>query len=148
MSDLSIPVQEALIARYRGDVTLQGLMAGAAAPEWNIFDQGGSGGIVPTFPYVYAHPFTMATGTLLAMGSDANDLYLLVNVYTKAEGFAQARQIAARLYALTHGPVAGQLTLSSGVNALTLFENRQELEEVQDGLIQRVVDRYKVETQG
>lgn len=148
MSDTSRATQAAFIAKYRNDATLQGLMAPAVSPEWNVFDQGGSGQITPSFPYVYVHPITMALGSLLVLGSDANDIYMQVNVYTKAQGFDQARQIIARLYQLTHGPVAGQFTLSSGANVLTLFDGRQELEETQDGLIQHIADRYKLLNQG
>lgn len=149
MSDLSVPAQAALIARYRNDTTLQGLMTGASGPEWNIFDQGGSGSIAPVFPVVYVHPITMALGSLLVMGQDGTDLYMLVNTFTKAEGFAQARGIATRLYNITHDPQSKTpLVLSSGVSALILFENRQELEETQDGLIQHIADRYKLLLQG
>lgn len=148
MSDTSIATQAAFIAKYRGDTTLQGLLSPATSPEWNVFDQGGSGQITPSFPYVYVHPITMAPGSLLVLGSDANDIYMQVNVYTKEQGFDLARQIMARLYALTHGPVAGQFTLSSGANVLSLFDNRQELEETQDGLIQHIADRYKLFSQG
>lgn len=148
MSDTSIATQAAFIAKYRGDTTLQGLLSPATSPEWNVFDQGSSGQITPSFPYVYVHPITMAPGSLLVLGSDANDIYMQVNVYTKEQGFDLARQIMARLYALTHGPVAGQFTLSSGANVLSLFDNRQELEETQDGLIQHIADRYKLFSQG
>lgn len=150
MSDLSIPVQTAVIARFRGDATLQGLMVGAALPEWNIFDKGGGGIISPAFPYVYAHPITMALGSLLTMGTDANDIYMQVDVYTKNEGFAQARGIAARTYALIHGPLnkTTPLVLSSGAVCVLLFDGRQELEEISDGLIQHIADRYKIQTQG
>lgn len=149
MSDLSIPAQTALIQRYRGDATLQGLMTGATAPEWNIFDQGGNDSITPVFPSIFAHPITMAMGSLLVMGADGSDLYMLVNTYTKTEGFNLARQIASRLYNITHDPQSkNPLVLSSGVSALILFENRQELEEVQDGLVQHIADRYKLLLQG
>lgn len=149
MSDASTAVQKAIIAKLRGDITLQGLLAPATGSEWNIFDQGGGGINAPSFPYVYVHPITMQVGTLLALGTDANDIYIQVNTYTKFEGFEQARGIAARVYALLHGPVAGQLTLSGGpVNPYTMFDNRQELEEVQDSLVQHIADRYKIFTQG
>lgn len=150
MSDLATPLQQAIIARLRGDATLQGLMVGASAPEWNIFDKGGGGVISPAFPYVYVHPITMAPGSLLTMGTDANDIFHQVDVYTKTEGFWQAQGIVARVYALLHGPLnkTTPLVLSSGAVCVLLFENRQELEEISDGLIQHIADRYKVQTQG
>lgn len=144
MSDTSEATQEAFIARYRGDTTLQALMIGATALPWNIFDQGGGGVITPSFPYVYVHPITMTLGTLLTFGQDANDFFMQVDVYTRAQGFSQARKIAARVYQLTHGPVSGGFTLSTGANVLSLFDNRQELEETNDGLTQHIVDRYKL----
>ena len=149
MSDPAAAVQTAIIAALRGDTTLQGLMAPAVSPEWNIFDQGGSGQITPSFPYVYVHPVTAGLGAALAMGKDAMALYVQVSVFTKTEGFAQARGIAARCYSLLQGPLAGALTLSGGfTNVLTLFQNRQELEQVEDGLIQHIADRYHFEIQG
>jgi len=148
MSDLATIVQIAAIARLRADATLQGLMTSGTSPEWNIFDQGGGGVTIPAFPYVYLHPFHMQLGTAQTLGQDANDIYLLVDSYTRSQGFDQARQIAARVYALLHGPIAGQLTLSKGSHVLALFDNRQELEEVQDGLVQRIADRYKLYVTG
>jgi hypothetical protein len=148
MADPTGAVQVALIAKYRNDAPLQGLMTGASAPEWNIFDKGGSGQIVPVFPYVYVHPITSQIGTALALGTDAMDLFVQVDAYTKYQGFSQARAIASRLYQLTHGPIAGALSLSGFVNVSTLFDNRQELEEEEDGDIQHIADRYKILTQG
>lgn len=148
MSDTSIATQAAFIAKYRGDTALQGLMIGASAPEWNIFDKGGAGIISPVFPYVYVHPITMTTGSTLTMGTDGNDIYMQVDVFTAQQGFDEARQIIARIYALTHGPVAGQFTLSTGVNVSTLFEHRDEVEETTDQLVQHIADRYKLMNQG
>lgn len=151
MSDTSAATQAAFIAKYRGDATLQGLMLGSSSPEWNIFDYAGSGQTTPTFPYVYVHPITASAGNLLTMGTDAMDVFMQVDIFTSqadVQGFSQARSIAARIYALTHGPVAGQFALSSGANVLTLFDNRQELVEVTDQPIQRIVDRYKLFNQG
>lgn len=150
MGDSSAVSQAALIARYRGDATLQGLMTGAVTPEWNIFDQGGAGLITPVFPYIFVHPITMAPGTVLAMGQDANDVFMQVSVFTNDEGFAQARVIANRVYVLTDGKTgAAPFTLSGGFsNVWAVFENRNELEEVTDRLIQHIADRYKLWNQG
>ena len=148
MADSSAVVQAALIAKYRGDATLQALMVSASAPEWNIFDQGGAGELIASFPYVYVHPLTAQLGEAFAMQTDSMDVLMQVNVFTRAQGFAQARAMIGRLYQLTHGPVAGALSLPGFTNVLTLFDNRQELEEVTDGLVQHIADRYKVCTQG
>lgn len=148
MADPVSVVQAALIARYRGDATLQGLMSPATTPEWNIFDQGGSGGTSESFPYVYVHPITSQLGSTFAFGSDAMDVFVQVSVYTSQQGFEQARSIIARIYALTHGPLAGELTLSGFTNVLALFDNRQELERTTDMLVQHIADRYKLMVQG
>lgn len=153
MSDASAAVQTAFIAKYRGDTTLQGILSGynsaIVAPEWNIFDQGGSGQTTEVFPYVYVHPITSGLGTAFSMGTDANDVAMQVDVFTAVEGFYQARTIGSRLYALTHGPIAGPFTLSGGLtNIKTLFEQRTELEETTDQLVQHIAYRFKVCTQG
>lgn len=148
MSDTSRATQAAFIAKYRGDTTLQGLMVGGSSPEWNIFDKGGAGITTPVFPYVYVHPITMTIGGTFAMGTDGNDIYMQVDVFTAQQGFDEARQIIERIYALTHGPVAGQFTLSTGVNVSTLFEHRDEVEETTDQLVQHIADRYKLMNQG
>jgi hypothetical protein len=77
------------------------------------------------------------------------DVYIQVSVFTQAEGFALARAIISRIYTLTHGPLGGAFTLGGGfANVLTLFDNRQELEQVQATLIQHIADRYKLFVQG
>lgn len=148
MADSTSAIQTALIVRYRGDTSLQGLMIGGSSPDWNIFDEGGSGVITPNFPYVYIQPITSQLGSTLAMGTDAMDVFMQVSVFTKALGFAQARAIVARIYALTHGPVAGSFAISGFSNVQTMFQKRQELVQVQDGAIQHIADRYMVFTQG
>ena len=148
MADSTAAIQAALIARYRADASLQGLMTGASAPNWNIFDQGGSGNIVSVFPCIEVHPIAAQTGTAQAFGMDAMDVFVQVSVFTKSLGFAQARAIASRVYALTHGPVAGNIPLQGFTNVLTVFDNRQELEQTTDALEQHIADRYKVWTQG
>src|SRR5438105_1453742 len=104
MADPSAAIQAAFIARYRGDSMLQGLLSGynaaIGAPEWNILDQGGGGVIVPVFPYIYVHPITMQfPGTVLVMGTDALDVYMQINIYTRFEGFEEARVLRNRCYA-------------------------------------------------
>jgi hypothetical protein len=148
MGDPSIAVQTALITKYRADTTLQALMTSGNTPEWSIYEQGGSGAIVSVFPSVFVHPITSQLGSTFAFGKDAMDLYVQVSVFTRFLGFAQARAIIARIYTLTHGPIAGQLTLSGFSNVLTLFDNRQELEETTDVLVQHIADRYKIVVQG
>lgn len=148
MADPIAAIQTALIAKYRGDAPLQGLMTGGSSPEWNIYDQGGAGEITPAFPYVYVHPITSQTGTASTLDSDAMDVFVQVSVFTKALGFAQARAIASRIYALTHRPTPGSLFISGFTNVQTMFNNRQELEEITDGTIQHIADRYKILTQG
>lgn len=153
MSDSARPTQVAFIAKYRADTALQGLMQAynpaIVGPEWNIFDQGGSGQSTAVFPYVYVHPITMKLGTLLTMGTDANDVYMQVDVWTDEEGFDQADVLMARLYSLTHGPIAGPFTLGGSLaNVLTLFDNRQKLEKTTDQQVQQISDRYKLYNQG
>jgi hypothetical protein len=153
MADSTGAVAVAFIARYRSDSTLQGILSGYNAaivtPEWNIFDQGGSGQITPVFPYVYLHPITAMPGTVMAMGKDAMDVYMQVSIFTQTEGFDQARAIASRIYALTNSrSSASVFSLGGGfVNIWTDWQNRQELEETTDTLVQHLADRYKVWTQ-
>lgn len=145
MADPTAALQTALISRYRGDASLQGLMSGGTSPEWNIYDQGGSGVISPNFPYVYVHPITASSGSTMAFGTDAMDVFVQVSVFTKALGYAQARAIAARVYALTHHQA---FSIAGFTNVLCMFDNRQELEQVTDGLEQHIADRYKIWIQG
>jgi hypothetical protein len=146
VADPTSVVQAALISLYRADATLQGLMVGAVSPEWNIYDQGGSGIITPTPPYVYLHPITVSPGTFMSMGKDGKDVRMQVSVFTQGEGFAQARAIIARIHDLTASPAgASVLTLSGFDHEWTWFENRQELEETTDVLIQHIADRYNVQ---
>jgi Protein of unknown function (DUF3168) len=153
MADPSAAVQAAFVARYRGDTALQGILSGYNAaigtPEWNIFDQGGSGQIVPVFPYIYLHPIMNVPGTALAMNKDAVDVLMQVSIFTNTEGFDQARAIAFRLYALTNGRAgAAGFSLSGGfTNIWTSWEQRNELEQTTDMLVQHLMDRYKVWTQ-
>lgn len=149
MADAKAATQAALIALYRGDATLQALMVNGSSPNWSIFDQGGGGVTTPAFPYVYVHPIMSQKGTAWVMGTDASDIFMQVNVYTRFLGFEQARAIAARIYKITDGPSgAAPLVITGFTTVSATFANSQELEEVQDGLIQHIADRYKILTQG
>jgi len=149
MADASGATQAAFIARLRGDATLQGLMTSGSSPEWSIYDQGGGGIITPVFPYVYVHPIASQKGAAWVMGTDASDVFMLVNVYTRYEGFAQARAIAARCYQLLDGPSgAAPLVITGFATVSVTHANRQELEETQDSLVQHIADRYTIMTQG
>src|SRR6266699_248444 len=133
MADPSKAAQDAYIALYRGDTTLRGLMTGASSPDWNIFDQGGSGLMPVVFPAVFVHPAQSQIGAALSFGTDARDLSMFVEVYTEQEGFDQARQIAARIYRLTHGPAAGQpFPISGFTHIMTMCVQEQEAEQVGD----------------
>lgn len=136
-------IQTAVIAKLRGDATLQGLLTGAVTPYWSIFDEGG----VPTnqaFPYVATFPIMTQSGTALTMATDATDVFLQISVYTQAGGFKSARAIAKQVYTLINRQ---SLTLAGGfTNFFTLFENEQEL--AMEGVTQGVVHRYKLMTQG
>ena len=138
-------IQAGLIARYRADAPLQGLLVGATAPEWSIYDQDG----VPTgkvFPYVMLFPITSQLGTALAFGTDAVDTSMQVGVFTQAGGFAQARAIVKQIYKITQGK---PLDLSAdGFNQFfLLFDDKQELPQ-EDGITQHIAVRWKLMTQG
>lgn len=148
---MSLPtaaIQTAALARFRGDTPLQGLMTGAAAPVWNIYDQGG----VPTntsFPYVVMFPIMSQQGMAFAFGTDAVDTYMQVSAYTQtgaSGGFSQARAIIKRIYDLTHKQ-AFDLSGSGFNQFLLLFDNEQEQEQ-QDGISQAIHHRYKLGTTG
>lgn len=149
MSDPSGAVQAGLIARYRGDSTLQGILSGynsaIAAPEWNIFDQGGAANIVPPPkpPYVYVNQILNTPGSFMSMGKDAKDIRMLINVFTQTDGFYQALAIMARIYDLSVSAAgASALTLSGFNHIWTWFENRTEQEKTTDVLTQQLSDRY------
>lgn len=137
-------IQTALIARYRGDTTLQGLLTGAVSPTWNIFDQGG----VPTnqpFPYIVVFPIISQVGTALAFGSDSVDTFIQISIFTQAGGFSMARGIAKQVYKLTNQK---ELTLANGFNNFfVLFDNETETPQA-DGITQQIVHKYMLKTQG
>jgi hypothetical protein len=145
---MSLPtaaIQTAFLARYRADAALQGLLAGSAAPTWNIFDEGG----VPTnqaFPYVVVCPVTNQSGTALVMGLDGVDSFVQISIFTQHGGFAQARAIAKRIYDLTQTKPL-DLSASSFSQFFLLFDNEQEMQQ-QDGLTQHIAHRYQLMTQG
>lgn len=145
MSDSASATQVAFIARLRGDATLQGLMSGASAPEWNIFGKMGGGQTVDTFPSVYVWPITtLFPGTTLAAGSDANDVLMQVDVFTSFEGFDQAEDIDDRIYDLFHMPGgAAALSLTGFTNTWTQALNKHELEEVSDQPIQHIARQFQ-----
>ena len=145
---MSLPtgaIQTGFITRYRADTPLQGLLTGATAPEWSIYDQNG----VPTnraFPYVVLFPITSQSGTVLSFGTDAVDTFVQISVFTQAGGFAQARAIMKRIYDITHEK-ALDLSASSFNQFFLLFDNEQESPE-SDGITQQIAHRYQLMTQG
>lgn len=144
MSDSSAATQVAIIARLRGDATLQALMTGATSPEWNIFDQGGADDISTVFPRIMVHPITTATGTVISMGDDAADVFTQVSTFTSFEGFEQARAIDDRIYDLLHMPAgAAALTLSGFANTWTKSTGKHELEETTDRLVQHIARQFQ-----
>lgn len=137
-------IQTAAITRLRADVTLQGLLTGAVSPRWSIFDPGG----VPTnqaFPYMTVFEITGKTGTALAMGKDATDVYLQLSVFDQNFGFSRARTIAKQAYSDLQ---ENALSLANNfVNFFILFDNYQELMEA-DGLTSHIAIRMKTMNQG
>jgi hypothetical protein len=139
-------IQAALITRYRGDSTLQGLLGGSANPPGAVFDMGAVS-TNTTFPYVAVFPITSQLGTAKTLALDAVDTWVQVSIYTQqAQGFMQARGLAKRIYWLTNEQ-AVDLSASGFSNFFALFENEQQKEE-DDGLTQQIVHRYKFMTQG
>jgi len=139
-----VEVQTAMIALYRGDSTLQGLLGNPINPPAGVYDSGA----VQTgraFPYVVVTIPTTQLGTLMTMALDGADLYPHVSVFTQAGGFAQARGIAEQIYKLTHRTM---LSLANGFsNVLTLFDNGQEMISGEES-VQQITHRYKLMTQG
>jgi hypothetical protein len=85
----------------------------------------------------------------LSFGTDARDLQMFVEVYTEQEGFDQARQIAARVYALTHGPAAGQpFAIPGFTHIMTMCVQTLEDELLGDSLKQGIQHRYQTFIQG
>lgn len=135
-------IQTAIIARLRGDATLQGLLGGSG-PTWNVFDADGVPGDYPC-PYVATFPITSQSGEDLSFGTDAVDIFQQVSVFTQSKGFAQARTIAKQVYALLHEKALD--LLADGFNQyLIIFDQDQELP---DGIYQHIPMRFALKTQG
>ncbi len=144
---MGLPVgelQTAIIALYRGDTTLQGLLTGSVTPTWNIYDADGVP-INTAFPYVVVQEVMGKLGTVFAMQSDASDVITLVSVFTQSGGFLQARAIAKQIDALTQKT---SLTLTGGfTNIGTLRDNYAEIP-AQDGITQQVSMRFRAWVSG
>jgi hypothetical protein len=146
---MGLPVgemQTAIIALYRGDTTLRGLLTGSSAPSWNIFDADGVP-INQPFPYIVVQMITAGLGTVFAMGTDATDVWVQASVFTQTGpgGFTQARVIASRVDLLTQ---MVSVTLANGyTNVGTLRENYLEIPE-RDGITQHIAQRYKAWVSG
>jgi Protein of unknown function (DUF3168) len=148
MSLPTIAIQTAMISRYRGDTTLQGLLVGSTTPLWSVFDQEGVP-VSTAFPYIVLFPITSQSGTSLSFGTDAVDTFMQVSIFTQvgaSGGFSQARSIAKRIYDITQMKALD--LSSSGFNQyLLLFDNEQEVPQG-DGITQLIAHRYRLETQG
>lgn len=137
------------IARYRGDSTLATLLGNPQNPPGGIFD-GGAG--IPTLtppPYVALYIPESTTGTTLAMGQDAVDSYLYVNIFSQpgaGGGMKQARDIAAQVYELTQTRPL-DLLAQGFAQFFALFQNAQELPPKEGNLICQITQRYKLMTQ-
>lgn len=120
-------VQTALIALYRNDTTLQGLLVGSSAPTWNVFGMSSepSG---TAFPYLSVGIPSGVQGIARAMGLDAVDLVAQFSIFTRSGGFLQARAIAKQVYALIEPPAT--LSLTGGfTHVMTQLKSYNELEE-------------------
>lgn len=142
---MALPEQElitAIIAKYRADAMLQGLIPGADTTTWNIFD---SVPINQAFPYVVLNNITTNIGTGLTMPyGKANDVLVQIDVFSQYQGFLEARRIASRIDTLTNEQ---SFTMVDFTNFLTLFNNSLQMVEP-DGITRRVMLRYKFMTQG
>lgn len=144
----TIAIQTAALTRLRGDSTLAALLGNPATPPGKIFDDGG----VPTltaYPLVIVWPLLTEKGTTFAMGSDANDTYIQVSVWSQSGetgGMASARAIASQIHELLDGKGL-DLSASGFNNFFLLFDNEQADGEQDDGLTQKIDHRYKLMTQ-
>lgn len=142
MSYTAASVQIGVIARLRGDVILQGML-GSAPPGWNIFDADGIPVNQP-FPYIVTFPILNQKGEAFAFGTDAMDTFQQVSTFTKSQGFAQARSIAGRIYALFDQKALDRS--SDGFNQYKLLFDQDQ--EIGDGIVQHIPMRFKICTQG
>ena len=136
-------IQTAFITRYRANTTLHGLLTGATAPEWGVFD---ADGVPVGYPgdYIVTFPITNQIGEDMSFDADATDTFQQVSIFTKSRGFARARAIAKEVKNTTHKQ-ALDLSASNFNQYLLLFEADQELP---DGTNQHIPQRYKLQTQG
>lgn len=131
----------AMIAKYRADTILQGLITGATTPDWKIFDS------VPTnepFPYVVLNDISTVIGTALTFDYNAHDMLIQIDILSQYSGFNEARAIASRIDTLTNRQ---SFTMSDFNNFFTLFNNSFQRVEP-DGLTRRVMLEYKAMSQG
>jgi Protein of unknown function (DUF3168) len=131
----------AMMTKYRADATLRGLIVGASAPEWGIFDS------VPTnevFPYAVVNDISAVIGTALTFDYNAHDLLVQIDVYSQYQGFNEARAIASRIDTLTNRQ---SFAMTDFNNFFTLFNNSFQKVEP-DGITRRVMLEYKYMTQG
>lgn len=142
---MALPHQELLTALFttlRGDTTLQGLITGATAPTWGIYDA------VPTnapFPYVVIHEVSSTTGIALTMpNGKANDFLIPFDVFSQYAGFQEAQKIASRIDTLVN-EVSQSMT--DFQNYMTLINDTKQIPEP-DGITRRLMVRYKFYTQG
>lgn len=130
-----------MMAKYRADTTLRGLIIGATAPEWGIFDS------VPTneaFPYVVINEISTVLGTAMTFDYNAHDMLVQIDVFSQYSGFNEARAIASQIDELTNRK---SFTLVNFTNFSMLFNSSfQKVEE--DGITHRVMAEYKAMTQG
>lgn len=149
---MSMPTGEimaALIARYRGDATLQELLGNPTNPPGSVWDGGGG---VPTnapMPYIAVYIPVSESGTTLAMGQDAVDSYVYVSAFTQpgaGGGMKQARAIMKQVYELTQTEPL-DLSASGFAQFFLLFQNAQEQPPNSDGLTPMIAHRYHLMTQ-
>lgn len=137
-------IQTALIAAYRGDTTLQGLLGNPANPPGNVFDADGIPTNLPV-KYIVVQPVNSQKGAAFAMGTDAVDVFMQVSIFTQANGYATARAIAKRIYQLTDQV---KFSLANGfINIMTLFEHGREMDQP-DGITQGLIQEFKLWNQG
>jgi hypothetical protein len=144
MSYPAAAIQTAIITRLRADTTLRGLLTGSVTPNWSIYDADGVPDGTPC-PYIVTFPITNQSGEDLSFGTDAVDTYQQVSIFTESRGYALARSIAARIYALLHMQTLN-LSSSGFNNYNLLFDGDQELSE--DGVNQHIPMRFMLQTQG
>ena len=143
----TIAIQQAAIARYRADTTLQGLLGGSS-PLYNIFDENGAPTNTP-FPYIVTYPVSAKRGTALTFELDAVDSTFNVCVYTQtgaSGGMAKARAISKRVYDITHKKPF-DLSASGFANFFLLFES-EDVAPTADGITQEITVKFQLMTQG